>query len=204
MAGIPYSGGAARYPRPVIVYLTGGIGTGKSTVLDLFAQFGATTVSADEIVGDLYARPEVQARIAAALELELPLQRSAIASRVFLDHDARKRLESVIHPLVAAELERFRQPDQAGPVIYEIPLLPTPQAGDVVIAVTAPLDLRLERLVARGMTRDDALRRMDVQPSPVEYGKHAGHTIVNDGDLPQLRAKVRGVWEDLQHGTSAI
>lgn len=188
----------------MIVFLTGGIGTGKSTVLGMFAELGATTVSADAVVRELYGRPEVQERIAQALGVPLPLDRAAIAARVFADDDARARLEAVIHPLVAAERDRYRQSEQIGPVIYEIPLPPKPEPGDLVVAVTAPLELRQERLLARGMSREDLLRRIDVQPTAEEYGKYARYTIVNDGDLSRLRAVVSGVWEDLQHGPSTV
>lgn len=204
VAGIRRSVGGSRYPHHVIVYLTGGIGTGKSTVLGLFAELGATTVSADEIVRALYSRPEVQQRIAAVLGLGLPLDRAVIASRVFRNPEARQQLEAVLHPMVADSLQQWRAASHSQPVVYEIPLLPAPEPDDVVVAVTAPLALRLQRLESRGMTREDALQRIEVQPIAADYGKSARFTIVNDGDLSELRTAVARVWEELRDGTSAI
>lgn len=188
----------------MIVYLTGGIGTGKSTVLGLFAELGARTVSADEIVRALYARPSVQEAVARELGLGLPFDRAAVADLVFVDAEARARLESLIHPLVAAELEQRVAVEPETPLVYEIPLLPKPRPGDVVVEVRAPLPLRIQRLIGRGMDRADAERRMAAQPSELEYGKQARFTIVNDGDLSALRAAVAQVWEALRDGPSAV
>lgn len=191
----------------MIVYLTGGIGTGKSTVLDLFAALGARTLSADRIVRDLYARPEVQKAVAEllALPLPLPLDKRAIADRVFADPEARTSLEHLLHPMVRRESDRaFADVPDDEVIVYEIPLPPEPRCGDVVCLVTAPLDLRIARLIARGMTEADARARIGAQPSDTVYGKHAAHTIVNAGDLDALRAQVRQTWEELHHGQGAV
>lgn len=189
----------------MIVYLTGGIGTGKSTVLRMFAGLGARTLSADEIVRDLYNDPAVQARVAGVLGMRLPLDRGRIASVVFADAGARRRLEDVLHPLVAARVARLRDDlPPSEPLIYEMPLPPTPVPGDVVIVVTAPERVRLERLVGRGMDPQDASSRMAAQPPADAYGKDADFTIVNDGDAQALRNSVGRVWEELQRGTSPV
>lgn len=188
----------------MIVYLTGGIGTGKSTVLAMFAELGATTAAADEIVRDLYARPAVQNAVAHELGLGLPLDKSAVADLVFVDTDARTRLEALIHPLVADELAKRAAALPDALLVYEIPLLPKPGSNDVVVEVRAPIDLRLQRLIGRGMDRADAERRVAAQPSEDEYGKQARFTIVNDGDVSKLRAAVAQVWEELRDGSSAV
>lgn len=187
----------------MIVYLTGGIGTGKSTVLRMFAELGARTLSADEIVRDLYSDPAVQARVADVLGMTLPLDRARIASVVFADPAARRRLEEVLHPLVRARVGELR--DASGdPLIYEMPLPPTPAPGDVVIVVTAPEQVRLARLIERGMDLQDASSRMAAQPSADAYGKDADFTIVNDRDAQALRNSVGRVWEELQRGASPV
>jgi len=189
----------------VIVYLTGGIGTGKSTVLRMLAELGARTVSADEIVRDLYADPAVQARVGEALGMTPPLDRVAIASVVFADAEARRRLEAIIHPLVTECVEALRRSEPADvPLVYEIPLPPRPQAGDVVIAITAPMEARLARLLDRGMSARDAEARIASQPRDDAYGKDARYTIVNDGDVEALRGAVDRIWKELQHGASRV
>ena len=187
----------------MIVYLTGGVGTGKSTVLRMFAELGAITLAADDIVRELYQDPAVQAQIAILLGLDLPLDRQAIADIVFRDADARRQLEAVLHPRVAARL-RDERAGAASPIIYEIPLLPTPSSDDLVIAIDAPMQVRLERLAQRGMPRDEAQRRIAAQPTPLDYGKDATHIIVNDGDAEQLRSRVAAIWKELQHGSATV
>lgn len=189
----------------MIVYLTGGIGTGKSTVLEMFGALGAETLSADRIVRDLYARPDVQAAVADLLALPIPLDKRSIAERVFADAEARTSLERLLHPLVRRESDRiFAELPEDAVMVYEIPLPPEPRCGDAVCLVTAPLDLRIERLLARGMTEADARARIAAQPGDTLYGKHAAHTIVNEGDLDALRAQVRHVWEELRHGQGPV
>jgi len=188
----------------VIVYLTGGIGTGKSTVLRRLAELGATTIAADDIVRTLYADPLIQVQVSNALGLPLPFDRSAIADLVFSDADARERLESIVHPLVSDALERLRLQHFPSPLVYEIPLPPRPHPGDVVIVVTSPLELRIQRLLSRGLTAADARRRIAAQPADSVYGKQASIEIVNDGDVEALQRRVDEVWEELQRDSSQI
>lgn len=205
VAGIPRCRTGSRYPQPVIVYLTGGIGTGKSTVLGLFAELGAHTLSADDVVRDLYAEPDVQKAIADALMEPLPLERARIAAKVFNDPVALQRLELILHPRVR---QIVRQAELAlGPtdaLIYEVPLPPAAQPGDRVVVVRAPLATRMERLMGRGMSAVDASARIDAQADESTYGKSADYNIVNQGSRDELAESVRVIWEDLQNGTSRI
>lgn len=189
----------------MIVYLTGGIGTGKSTVLRQFADLGADTMSADDVVRALYADPAVQNAVAEAVGEAMPLDTARIAGKVFADPDALRRLEQVFHPrvqqIVAATAEAKKDGE---PLIYEVPLPPAPREGDLVVVVTAPLEIRLERLAKRGMAMDDARARMAAQPDADRYGKDAAYTIVNDGDESALRAAVTEIWQELHDGPRAI
>lgn len=189
----------------MIVYLTGGIGTGKSTVLRLFAEFGAHTLSADEVVRDLYVDPDVQLAIAEALMEPLPLDRARIAAKVFKDPMALQRLESILHPRVRQLVRLAEQalgPSEA--LIYEVPLPPDAQPGERIVAVRAPLATRMERLMARGLLAADASARISAQADEATYGKSANYFIVNQGDEVELAETVRVIWEDLQSGTSRI
>ena len=189
----------------MFVYLTGGIGTGKSTVLSMFADLGARIVSADVIVHALLATPELQSIIEGMLDLEDASQRSTIAKRVFADPDALRKLEQLLHPLVASEIEELRATLPADEIlVYEVPLPPDPRPGEVVITVEAPMDVRLERLQARGITRTDAQARIAVQADDDAYRHDAAHVIVNDGDETQLHDAVVKVWEVLRNATGNL
>jgi dephospho-CoA kinase len=189
----------------VIVYVTGGIGTGKSSVLQLFAALGAQTISADEVVRALYAEPAMQLEVSEALQEPLPLDRASIAKKVFNDPAALHRLESLVHPRVHLAVEQAeRSRGEAEYLFYEVPLLPSPRPDDRVIVVTAPLAIRLERLIQRGLTELDARARINTQPDAGKYGKLADFTIVNAGDLDGLAMAVRSIWEELRSGTSRI
>lgn len=183
----------------MFVYLTGGIGTGKSTVLSMFADLGARIISADLIVHALLREPELQQVIAHALGIPDASNRQLIADRVFNDEPALRKLEELIHPLVAEEIADLRASLPSGEIlVYEVPLPPSPAAADVVVSVEAPIEVRRSRLIARGMTEADAEARIALQPDPTVYREHATHIITNDGDESALAAAVERVWEVLQ------
>src|SRR5919206_24410 len=156
--------------------LTGGIGAGKSTVSAALAGHGAVVVDADRIAREVVepGSPGLDAVVAAfgrgVLTADGALDRPALAAVVFADPAARRRLDGIVHPLVrrrAAELERAaREADEDAVVVHDVPLLAeTGQAGsyDLVLVVETPADVRLPRLVARGLTADDARARIAAQ-----------------------------------------
>ena len=188
-----------------VVVLTGGIGTGKSTVLDRFRALGADTANGDQIAREVLARPEVSARVASALGLSLPLDRQAVADVVFNDPHALQTLESITHPRIRSAFERLRDAQPRNRVlVYEYPLLPDPNDFDAVITVTAPRELRMARLTSRGMQVNDVVRRMRAQASDEEYRAVADHVIENAGDTLALEQAVGRVWKDLQRDASRL
>jgi dephospho-CoA kinase len=193
----------------LLVALTGGIGSGKSTVAGLFGQRGATIVDADAIARWVVepGQPALAALVArfgtGILRTDGTLDRPALADLAFVDDESRRALEAITHPVIVAEMDRriAGSPDDAV-VVVEVQLLVETwdqrvREYDVVIVVEAPRDVRLARLVDRGMTRDDAERRMAAQASDEQRRAIATHVIENDGDLEALARQVDTVWAAL-------
>ena len=191
------------------VGLTGGIGSGKSAVSQRLAGHGAVVIDAD-----LLAREVVQPGTAGLAEVvaafgtgvlapDGTLSRPALGRRVFGDVEARRRLETVVHPLVrarAAELEAAAAPDAV--VVHDIPLLvETGQQGDfdVVVVVDAPDEARLARLVSvRGMDADEAWTRLAAQASRHERLAAADEVVDNSGTLSALDRQAADLWRRLE------
>jgi dephospho-CoA kinase len=189
--------------------LTGGIGAGKSTVSAALAAHGAVVVDADRIAREVVERgsPGLEAVAAAfgprVLTADGDLDRPALAAVVFADPDARRRLDGIVHPLVrrrAGELElAAREADPDAVVVHDVPLLvETGQAAsyDVVLVVEAAEDVRLPRLVARGLTEDDARARIAAQATDEQRRAVADVVLHNDGTPEELRAQVDRFWAE--------
>jgi dephospho-CoA kinase len=200
-----------------VVGLTGGIGSGKSTVAALFAKLGAVVIDADAIVHELQApgTPLVR-RIAEAFGAELldaagALDREALGALVFRDPQARVRLEALVHPEVGREMaRRLAEALRAGVplVVLDIPLLfESRRAGrggasalrfDATIVVWAPRAAQIERQLARNdYGRAEAERRVDAQMPLDEKRALADHVIDNSGSLEQTERQVRELFERL-------
>jgi dephospho-CoA kinase len=188
------------------VGLTGGLASGKSTAARLLAARGATVFDADRIVRDLYEPGAPGA--AAARELfgdsvtdeAGHVDRSKIAARVFADPQARHALESRIHPLVGAEIERrFREAEAAGSKVAvaeasQLLEAKTESRYDRVALVVAPEADRIRRWEEKGGDSEDARRRMSVQLTPAQAFDRASDVIVNDGTVEELEKKVDALW----------
>ena len=182
----------------LIVGLTGGLASGKSTVARRLAELGFPVVDADLLVRDLYVPGGRGAAALAellgpeALDAEGAVDRRAVASKIFSDDGLMARVEEAIHPLV---LERFREiaAESEDIVIYESAVLVASGHGDacdVVVTVEAPTELRLRRAVERGMDEDDARARLASQGDGSERIEAADVVIDNSGSLDELMARV--------------
>jgi dephospho-CoA kinase len=170
---------AGRYcPDVLRIGLTGGIGSGKSTVSRLLGEHGAVIVDADAIAREVVAPGTqglaaiVEAFGAAVLAADGSLDRPRLAAVVFADPEARGTLDGIVHPLVRA---RARELEAAAPpgavVVHDVPLLAETGQGsayDVVVVVEADPDMRVARLVERGLTAEDARARIAVQATDEE------------------------------------
>lgn len=198
--------------------LTGGIGSGKSTVAEFFADHGATIIDADAISRELMEPGQpVLDEVAAAFGQHLldetgRLDRQALAKIVFNDDDARQQLNGIVHPAVRAESARLREAalatdPQHAVIIEDIPLLiETGQAQqfDGVIVVIADYQTRLQRLVdVRGMDVTDAKSRIAAQATDEQRRAVADWCIDNSGTLDETRAQVATVWSDLTGNTTS-
>lgn len=196
----------------VTIGLTGGIGSGKSTVAKMLVELGAVLVDADAISRQLMepGSPVLDAVVAefgsSILDAEDRLNRQALAGVVFADDSARERLNGIVHPAVRAESARQveqaqAQPGFSGVVVEDIPLLAeTGQAHrfDAVIVVETQLAARLERLIqARGMSEEDARARIAAQATDEERRAIATWTVDNSGSLEEARTQVERIWEKI-------
>lgn len=193
-----------------IIALTGGIGAGKSAVADLLRLRGAFVVDADELAREVVARGEPghdQVVRVFGREVLTPggeIDRGKLASVVFADEPARQRLEAIVHPLVeAAARERFAAAPPGAVCVYELPLLAeSPRDRDpwsAVVVVDADDEIRLDRLVGRGMAEDDARRRMASQVSREQRLALADYVIDNNGTPEALARQVAALWPTLEH-----
>lgn len=186
------------------VGLTGGVGSGKSTVAALLAERGAVIIDADAIAREVVepGTPGFAAVVAAfgseVVGADGALDRPKLAGIVFADEAKRTQLNGIVHPLVG---ERTAELMAAAPdgavVVYDVPLLVESglaKGFDVVLVVEASVSTRLARLEARGMPEADARSRIAAQASDEQRRAVADAVITNDGSLDELREQVQQVW----------
>jgi dephospho-CoA kinase len=196
-----------------LIGVTGGIASGKSTVSKRFAQLGAVVVDADAL-----AREIVEPGTAGLAEIERvfgpsviapdgSLDRPALGAIVFADADKRAQLNAITHPAIwtrgkqlfaAAEAEN---PDVI--IVYDVPLLAEaaedrPMKFDSIVVVQADIATRVDRMVnLRGMSRDEAERRLGAQASDDERLRIADVVIDSNGTLEHTREQVDSLWAEL-------
>ncbi|HEY0126370.1 MAG TPA: dephospho-CoA kinase [Blastococcus sp.] len=186
--------------------LTGGIGSGKSTVAALLAARGAVVVDADRIAREVVApgtpglAQVVEAFGEGVLAADGSLDRQALAAIVFGDARARGRLDGIVHPLVRARsVERLAAVPEDAVVVNDVPLLvETGQADsyDLVLVVEADPGTRVSRLVQRGLTAEDARARMAAQASDEQRRAVADVVLDNSGTQEELAEQVDRFWAE--------
>lgn len=188
------------------VGLTGGIGSGKSTVARILVELGAVVVDADAIARDVVApgTPGLAAvgRAFPGVVIDGALDRAALAVAVFADPAARATLEAITHPLVFAETRRrVAAAGQDAIVVHDVPLIVEAHLGDrydVVVVVGASADVRRARLRrSRGMSDEQVAERMAAQATDAERRAVADHWIANEGTEADLRVAVERLWRDV-------
>ncbi len=184
--------------------LTGGIGSGKSTVAAMFADHGAEVIDADVIAREVVApgseglQAVVEEFGPRVLSPDGGLDRAALADIVFSEPASRERLNAIVHPRIAARTAELMAAVPDGAVlIHDVPLLAElglQGAYDLVVVVDAPDERRVERLVARGLSEPDARARIAAQATRERRLAIADIIIDNSGDLESLRQQVRMAW----------
>lgn len=192
--------------RVLRVGLSGGIGSGKSTVAERLSADGAVLVDADAL-----AREVVEPGTPGLAELvdrfgerildgDGTLNRPALAELVFGDEQARADLNAITHPRIRElTAQRMGRAPADAVVVHDIPLLVEAGYGadyDLVVIVDAPEEVRVQRLVERGLTESDARARIRAQASPQQRREAADVWIDNSGSVEQVRAAVDELWRE--------
>jgi dephospho-CoA kinase len=193
------------------VGLTGGIGSGKSTVGDLLVRRGAVLIDADRIAREVVVPggPAYQPLVArfgpGILAPDGTIDRAALAAVAFADAEALGALNAITHPAISAVMAQRRAVAQEGDgvVVLDIPLLKPEHRGvlalDVVVVVDCPVEIAVERLVGqRGFSRPDAEARIAAQATREERREGADFVIDNSRNRVRLEVEVDRVWAALE------
>ncbi|MBU6352420.1 MAG: dephospho-CoA kinase, long form [Actinomycetales bacterium] len=185
------------------VALTGGIGSGKSTVADILEELGALVIDSDLLAREVIERgtngyDQVVARFGDSILRDGEIDRSALGNIVFSDVAARKDLEGIIHPLVRERAEKIASRAGDRVVINQIPLLFETKGSerfDFVISVEADEEIRKKRLRERGLKDYEINKRMAAQASDIQRASIADVVITNNGTIDDLTRKIEALWE---------
>ena len=184
------------------VALTGGIGSGKSLVGEILEELGALVIDSDQLAREVIERgspgyEEVVTAFGDSILSEGQIDRSKLAAVVFNESDLRKKLESIIHPLVREAAEKLARKLPSGAIlINQIPLLVESDGAkrfDYVVTVSADEEIRRERLRLRGLKDYEITQRIAVQVSDLEREKIANYIIRNDGSIDELTRAVEAL-----------
>ena len=193
----------------LLVGLTGGIGSGKSTVARLLERRGAVVIDADHLAREAVAMGSpgfaqvVDAFGGSIVGPDGDLDRKALAAIIFSDPERKATLEGIVHPEVARrfgeQVDELRGTDRVvvyvSPLLVELGLAP---AFDVVIVVTASPHLRVSRVASgRDLSPEDVRARMAAQATDEQRMEVAHILVDNDGSLAELEPQVDRIWADL-------
>lgn len=200
----------------LLVGLTGGMGSGKSTAGDLLEELGARVIDADEICRSLVEPGKKALNEIAEIfgdEILLPdrsLDRKKLANIIFNNADKKKALEGILHPKVFAEEQRIyeeiRRDDKNAVVAVSAPLLiesGNHKQMDKVVVVACEENIQVERIVNKGVfSREEATKRIKSQMRLKEKMKSADYILENDSTLEELRLQVEKLYRELKRQAS--
>jgi dephospho-CoA kinase len=187
----------------LIVALTGGIGSGKTTVGSIFAGLGAVMVDSDQIAREVVERGSegfnlVIAQFGDGILKNGDINRSALGELVFGDQDKLRKLEAITHPLIRQAFAKIvEESPKDSIIINQIPLLFESRHEynfDFIITVSVLDSVRRERLLARGLSQGQIQARLNAQASDTQRESIADYVIENSGDLTALTQEVERIW----------
>lgn len=186
-----------------IVALTGGIGSGKSTVGEIFSQLGAVVVDSDQIARNVIERGTsgfdlLVATFGDGILKNGDIDRAALSTLVFSDPKKRELLEQITHPLIRSEFSKIvKSLPEETIVVNQIPLLFESKGDyrfDFIITISVPHNIRVDRLLKRGLSSTQIEQRIKAQASDAERESISDSVIVNDNDLASLTKQVEDIW----------
>jgi dephospho-CoA kinase len=191
----------------LIVALTGGIGSGKSTVGQIFEDLGAIVTDSDQLARDVVERgtngfDQIIAAFGDEVLKNGDLNRAALGELVFKDPAKRKQLEQITHPLIRKAFSKIVESSKGDSIVVnQIPLLVESNHDykfDHVITISASEDVRIERLLKRGMNLNQIKQRLQAQATDAQREQISDSIIRNDKSQAELLPEVEKVWELLQ------
>ena len=191
----------------LIVALTGGIGSGKSTVGQLFEDLGAIVIDSDQLARDVVERgtngfDQIISAFGDEVLKNGDLDRAALGELVFKDPAKRKQLEQITHPLIRKAFSKIVESSKGDSIVVnQIPLLVESNHDykfDHVITISASEDVRIERLLKRGMNLNQIKQRLQAQSTDAQREQISDSIIRNDKSQAELLPEVEKVWELLQ------
>jgi dephospho-CoA kinase len=194
--------------HPLVIAVTGGAGAGKSTAARRFAALGAVVIDADEAAREVLGSPAVREHLvdafgARVLGVDGDVDRANLADAAFAGPQSAARLDAIMHPpiaeLIGRKLDARLGEGDDEVIVIDVPLLGAVPAiaarCGVVLAIEAPQSARVDRLVGRGLTEADALRRIALQPTDAQRREFASAVVVNDADESRFEERLDSVWE---------
>ena len=194
----------------LVIGVTGGLGTGKSSVARMFGELGATVIDADQVAHAVMEPKRLAWRALVRtfgrdiLNEDETINRTRLAERVFRDAQARQELEAIVHPPVIRQikqqLSRLRRHRRVKAVVLDVPLLMETGSESLVervVVVTAPPEIQRKRLAGRGMSEAQISERIAAQWEMGRKVAMADHVVDNADGLEQTRRQVRQLWNQL-------
>jgi len=187
--------------------VTGQIGSGKTTAAKMLASFGAAVIDADRIGREVVDKSApLRKKLARQFGQEIltapgKLSRKKLAQLAFANDTAKKQLNRLVHPFLLKELKRQmkRLSRQHQVVVIDAALLldwEFDSLMDLVIVIHASKEIRLRRLLERGISRKDALARQKAQLLLSEFRRRADRVILNNGTVEQLKSRLQRIWTE--------
>jgi len=194
------------------IALTGGIGSGKTAVGEILANFGAIVIDSDQLARQVVERgtpgfDQIVAQFGDEILKNGDLDRAALASLIFTDPNKRLELEQITHPLIRQESAKIIKslPEDAI-VVNQIPLLVESKHDykfDYIVTVSTSEEIRVARLLKRGLTKDQITKRIQAQATDSEREVIADFIIKNEKSQEELFTQVEKLWELLQSKNKA-